>query len=598
MLACITHQLRRGVEAHRLAVEQRGQKGVGVVALQPRADIDQQRKAGRVALWEAVFAEALDLLEDALGVIRLVTLGHHAADQPFMERTEAALALPRGHRAAQAVGFTGREIGRQDRQLHHLLLKDRHAQRAAQRPFDLRLGVVDRLLARTAAQVGVHHAALDRAGPHDGHLDHQVVEAARPQARQHVHLGPALDLKGADRIAPAQHVVDRRVVARHVLHRERPPVAALGRFSRGQRTRLGLARPPQLGAHHRQRTADGAEHAQRQDVDLDQPQRVEVVLVPLDHGALVHRGVFHRHQARDVVARDDEAARVLAEVARKADQLLGERHPLTADQRIGVEPLLAQAVGRDGLAVEPVLALGHRVDAVEIEPERPADVAQRGARPVADHHAGQRGPVAAVLAVDVLDHLFAALVLEIDVDVGRLVALGRDEALEQQAGLGRVDLGDAQAVADHRIGRAAATLAEDALGARPLHDVGHGEEVGLEPQLPDQRQLVLDRLAHRWRFTFRVTAARAGFGQRAQPAGGRLAGGHDLFGVFITQLGQRKATRRGDGQRSGQPLGRVQPGQALARAQVGLGIGRQLKTAIGHRPADAGGGHRILQRLA
>jgi hypothetical protein len=29
------------------------------------------------------------------------------------------------------------------------------------------------------------HVALDRAGPHQRHLDHQVVEAARPQARQH-----------------------------------------------------------------------------------------------------------------------------------------------------------------------------------------------------------------------------------------------------------------------------------------------------------------------------------------------------------------------------------------------------------------------------
>jgi hypothetical protein len=37
------------------------------VALEPAADVDQQREAGGVALGEAVFAEALDLLEDALG---------------------------------------------------------------------------------------------------------------------------------------------------------------------------------------------------------------------------------------------------------------------------------------------------------------------------------------------------------------------------------------------------------------------------------------------------------------------------------------------------------------------------------------------------
>ena len=50
---------------------------------------------------------------------------------------------------------------------------------------------------------------------------------------------------------------------------------------------------------------------------------------------------------------------------------------------------------------------------------------------VGDHGGGQRRALAAVLAVDVLDHLLAPLVLEVDVDVRRLVALARDEALEQ-----------------------------------------------------------------------------------------------------------------------------------------------------------------------
>jgi len=38
--------------------------------------------------------------------------------------------------------------------------------------------------------------------------------------------------------------------------------------------------------------------------------------------------------------------------------------------------------------------------------------------------------VAAVFAVEVLDHFLAALVLEIDVDVWRFVPLPRDKALE------------------------------------------------------------------------------------------------------------------------------------------------------------------------
>ena len=71
------------------------------------------------------------------------------------------------------------------------------------------------------------------------------------------------------------------------------------------------------------------------------------------------------------------------------------------------------------------------------------------------------------LLVDVLDHLLAPLVLEVDVDVGRLVALDADEALEQQVRAARVDLGDVQAVADERVGGAAAALAEDAPARAP-----------------------------------------------------------------------------------------------------------------------------------
>jgi hypothetical protein len=118
------------------------------------------------------------------------------------------------------------------------------------------------------------------------------------------------------------------------------------------------------------------------------------------------------------------------------------------------------------------------------------------ARAVADDHGGERGAVAAVLGVDVLDDLFAALVLEVDVDVGRLVALAADEALEQHAHARRVHLGHAQAVADRRIGRRAAALAQDAAAARKAHHVVHGEEVHLVAQLGDQRQLVLDLLLH------------------------------------------------------------------------------------------------------
>ena len=67
MAARILHQLRRRVEAHRLAVRAAPPGSSRLVALEPAAHIHQQREAGGMAFGKAVFAEALDLLEDVLG---------------------------------------------------------------------------------------------------------------------------------------------------------------------------------------------------------------------------------------------------------------------------------------------------------------------------------------------------------------------------------------------------------------------------------------------------------------------------------------------------------------------------------------------------
>ncbi len=504
-----------------------------------------------------------------------------------MEWPEPALAFPGRHGAAQRIGLAGREVGGDHRDLHHLLLEDRHAFRALQRRAQ-RLRVVDLVvLEQTVLQVGMHHAALDGPGPHDRHLDHQVVVPARPQPRQHAHLRAALDLEYADGVGGADHVVGGFVALRDLLRIEAAPA---------------LARQQLVGAPQR------AEHAQREDVDLDEAERVEVVLVPLHDAAVLHAGVLHRHQLLDLVARDDEAAGVLREVARKADQLVRQRHPLAHHRRLGVEAVLAQALGADAAAVEPLLALGHRGDALLVDAQRAADVAQRAARPVADHHRRQRGAVAAVFAVDVLDDLLAALVLEVDVDVGRLAALDADEALEQQRGLARIHLGDAQAEAHHRVGRAAAALAQDALLARPAHDVGDGEEVGLVVELADQRELVLDalrRIGARAGHVLIVLALgereaplEAGERERAQVAGRRLPSRHQLLRVFVLQLGEREAARPRHHQRVLQPLGLVQARQARARAQVLLGVGRERGAAFAHRALQARGGERVLQGLA
>ena len=105
--------------------------------------------------------------------------------------------------------------------------------------------------------------------------------------------------------------------------------------------------------------------------------------------------------------------------------------------------------------------LGQGIDAVERQAEGLAHVADGAARAIGDDLGRHAGPLAAVFVVDVLQHLLAPLVLEIDVDVGGFVPLAADEPLEQHVDPLGIDGRHAQAIADGRVGRRAAALAQE-----------------------------------------------------------------------------------------------------------------------------------------
>ena len=67
--------------------------------------------------------------------------------------------------------------------------------------------------------------------------------------------------------------------------------------------------------------------------------------------------------------------------------------------------------------------------------------------------------IAPVFLIDMLDDLFAPVVLDVEIDVRRLGPLLGDKALEEQPHPHRIDGRDAERVADRRVGGGAAPLA-------------------------------------------------------------------------------------------------------------------------------------------
>src|SRR3546814_8412560 len=118
---------------------------------------------------------------------------------------------------------------------------------------------------------------------------------------------------------------------------------------------------------------------------------------------------------------------MLRQVARRLQQFADEAVQPLDLAIVRIEPGLNEAPGRHLLAPASPARIGKPRGHILAETERLADLANRAARAVVNDGRRDPGALAPIAVVDVLDHLLAPLMLELDVDVGRLVALGRQD---------------------------------------------------------------------------------------------------------------------------------------------------------------------------
>jgi hypothetical protein len=223
-----------------------------------------------------------------------------------------------------------------------------------------------------------------------------------------------------------------------------------------------------------------------------------------------------------------------------------------------------------------------------------------------DNGRADRGAMAAVARINVLDDFLAPLVLEIDVDIGRLAAVRRNEAGEQKFALVRINLGDAEAKADRAVCRRAAALAQNLFFVPCIGDhVVHGEKVMGVFEIFDQRQFVVQPLDDVWRnavwkMLLGIAFRRARPGQVRKMLLGGLARRHRFVGIFVFQISKREVAGFGD-------LDRVldcfrksfeQPGHFLGRLDVALGIDGEPEARFGQRAFFAHAGEHVGERPA
>ncbi len=217
------------------------------------------------------------------------------------------------------------------------------------------------------------------------------------------------------------------------------------------------------------------------------------------------------------------------------------------------------------LAVGTAVDLGHLAE----RPPQPEGVV------VGDH---RRARVRVALE-DVGQDPVALIPGEVEVDVGRVAALGIEKALEQEPGAQRLHVGDAEAVAHHRVGDRAAA----AVGGAVLHDVVHHEEVVGEVLDCDDGQLVLQPVAGDRR-------------HRAVAPLGALPGQRPEPGQGVVGVRHPRRYRPSDRNPVSAPLGDLEAGPerlgAVGEVAGEVGGGAEPGVAGGKRGRGAGGQSR------
>ena len=153
------------------------------------------------------------------------------------------------------------------------------------------------------------------------------------------------------------------------------------------------------------------------------------------------------------------------------------------------------------------------------EAQCPGHIPDRTAPAVGDDVGDLGGIVTAIAGVDVLDDLFTQIRLDIDVNIGRPVAGRRQKPFEEKAIGHRVDGGDAERIADRRVGRRSTALTQNIATAAEPGDVMHHQEVAGKVESGDDVEFPFDlRVGHRRAGPRPVPIGRSDHDQLAQPA--------------------------------------------------------------------------------
>jgi hypothetical protein len=311
-----------------------------------------------VGLVEAVALEGFEGLEHRVDDARLDAALRGLGDELLLLGAKHGRLLL-ADRVAERVGLGAGEAAERDRGGHDVLLVDEDPVGLVEVRLEQRVEVGDPLLPVLAADV--RRNVVHRAGAVQRDHCGKVVDRCRAQLADVAAHPRRLQLEDAGRLTRRQQLEGASVVER-------------------DRVEVDCLAPVRADQVHC--LAQDRQVRQSEEVELQQPQRLDRMHLVLGHQRVGVRRLLERHELRQRLAADDHPSRMRRRIAGHALELLGELDdPLHRRVRVVLLPKLRRCFERL-VEPDPELVrdrLGDAVDLAVAVAEHPPDVADRGA---------------------------------------------------------------------------------------------------------------------------------------------------------------------------------------------------------------------------
>ena len=199
-------------------------------------------------------------------------------------------------------------------------------------------------------------------------------------------------------------------------------------------------------------TTDTTQHAKRQHINLQNTQRIQIILVPFHNGSLIHCSILNRYNIFQYTPCDDKASNMLGQMAGKADQLTCKRQGHRDKTVIRIKSGFPYTLRRHTRRRPAPGHFRHGAHHIFRQSQRLSHFANGTAGTVCDNGRREPCPIPTIFAVNILNDLLTPLMLKINVNVRRFVPLGRNKPLKQKIDFRRINSCNTQTITNSGIG--------------------------------------------------------------------------------------------------------------------------------------------------